>query len=118
MFKLDKNGTTLVMHKGNTGTLRIHLNGYSFGPSDRAYFAMGDGKGTIVKSAICEIVNGCVEIAFANADTKNLAEGSYPYGLTVATDPVYDDGKIVNGSCVITPDDDHVVQIVDTTALI
>ena len=33
MFRLDEDGTTILMHRGNTGILRINLSGYSFGTS-------------------------------------------------------------------------------------
>ena len=54
MFRLE-NGTTLVMHRGNTGTLRIRLRGYTFGSGDRVLFMMKSMSGTEIKSKICEV---------------------------------------------------------------
>ena len=119
MFKLDTDGTTILMYRGNTGTLRIKLTGYSFGNSDRVYFAMADRTGTVVKEAICQVEDGHIEIPFVNTDTDYLPAGDYPYAITAATDPEYDEhGKIVNGSGVCTPRDDMVIRIRNTTALI
>ena len=65
------------------------------------------------------MVDGCIEIPFVNTDTDYLPPGDYPYAITAATDPVYDsEQKIVNGSGVNTPEDDHVIRIKSTTALI
>ena len=54
MFQL-KYKTTIEMHRGNTGTLRIHLKGYTFGANDRVLFMMKSMSGTEVKSKICEV---------------------------------------------------------------
>ena len=119
MFKLDTDGTTILMHRGNTGTLRIHLSGYTFGNDDRVYFCMSYPNGTPVKEENCQVdQDGYIEIEFINTDTDYLQPGDYPYAVTAATDPVYDDGKIVNGSGVCTPHDDMVIRIKGTTALI
>lgn len=107
------------MHRGNTGTVTIRLTGYTFGNDDRVYFAMRNQSGTIVKEAICQVEDGAISIPFVNTDTDYLPAGDYPYAITAATDPVYDTGgKIVNGSDVHTPEDDHVIRIFDTTALV
>lgn len=118
MFKLDTDGTTILMIRGNTGTVKIHLTGYTFGNNDRVYFAVKSSSGTIVKEAICEVdENGCIEIPFVNTDTDNLSPGIYSYGYTAVTDPEYDQGgKIVNGSGVCTPSFDKIIRIYDTAA--
>ena len=119
MFKLDTDGTTILMHRGNTGTLRIKVTVYEFGNDDRVYFAMAHPGGTIVKEAICEVdEEGWIEIEFVNTDTDYLSPGDYHWAVTAATDPVYDSGKIVNGSGVSTPRDDMIIRIKNTTALI
>ena len=119
MFKLEADGRTIVMHRGNTGTVRIKLTGYTFGNDDRVYFCMAYPNGTPVKEAICQVdEDGYIEIPFVNTDTDYLQPGDYPYAVTAATDPVYESGKIVNGSGVCTPEDDHVIRIKGTTALI
>lgn len=118
MFKLAEDGTTLMLHRGNTGTLRIKLKGYSFGSNDRAYWAMVAQNGTPIRDKICEIVDGYIEIPFENTDTDYLSPGTYYYAVTAATDPVYENGKIVNGSGVSTPHDDMAIIISDTAALV
>ena len=117
MFKLDTDGKTILMFRGNTGNVKIHLTGYTFGTNDRVYFAVASSSGTIVKEAICEVdEEGCIEIPFVNTDTDSLAPGIYSYGYTAVTDPVYENGKIVNGSGVCTPDFDKIIRIYDTSA--
>ena len=116
MFQL-KDKTTIEMHRGNTGTLRIHLKGYTFGANDRVLFMMKSMSGTEVKSKICEVdAEGYIEIPFVNTDTDYLRPGMYSYGYTAVTDPVYEDGKIVNGSGVCTPSFDKTIRLYDTTA--
>ena len=117
MFKLEADGRTISMHRGNTGTVRIKLTGYSFGTNDRVYFCMAHPNGTPVKEAICQVdANGYIEVPFVNTDTDQLPPGIYSYGYTAVTDPVYDQGKIVNGSGVCTPSFDKTIRIYDTSA--
>ena len=121
MFKLDTDGTTILMHKGNTGKLRINLTGYTFGNNDRVLFRMLSSGGSEIKAVVCEVVDGAIEIDFINTDTDGLSPGLYYYGITAATDPEYDDqGRIVDGSGVSTPEslNAKVIRIYDTTALI
>lgn len=120
MFKLADDGTTILMHRGNTGTLTINLTGYTFGNNDRVLFMMKSQSGSEVKSQICQVVDGAIEIPFVNTDTDYLAPGDYIYAITAATDPVYDDGRIVNGSGVYTPEEinNKIIRVYDTAALI
>ncbi len=121
MFKLDTDGTTILMHRGNTGVLKINLTGYSFGNNDRVLFMMKGQNGTEVKSKICTVEDGAIEIEFVNTDTDYLSAGDYIYAITAATDPVYDQGgKIVNGTDVYTPleTNNKIIRIYDTAALI
>ena len=104
MFALDTDGKTILMHQGNTGTLRIKLNGYTFGANDRVRFEVRDSSGTILKYKNCEVdANGYISIAFTNTDTDYLSPGDYLYGITAVADPVYDGTTITNGSKVYTP---------------
>lgn len=121
MFKLDEDGSTILMHRGNTGTVRITLDGYSFGNDDRVLFRMRSSNGTVIKNVICQVTDGAIEVSFVNTDTDYLAPGYYYYGVTAATDPVYDDeGNITDGSGVSTPEElnEKLVRIFETTALI
>ena len=120
MFKLDTDGTTILMHRGNTGVLRINLSGYSFGNDDRVLFIMKSMSGSEIKSKICQVEDGAIEIEFVNTDTDYLSAGDYIYAITAATDPVYENGKIVNGTDVYTPNETNnkIIRIYDTAALI
>lgn len=120
MFRLDTDGTTILMHRGNTGVLKINLSGYTFGNDDRVLFMMKSQSGTEVKSKICQVEDGAIEIEFVNTDTDYLSAGDYIYAITAATDPVYENGKIVNGTDVYTPNETNnkIIRIYDTAALI
>ncbi len=120
MFKLDTDGTTILMHRGNTGVLKINLSGYSFGNDDRVLFMMKSMSGSEIKSKICQVEDGAIEIEFVNTDTDYLSAGDYIYAITAATDPVYENGKIVNGTDVYTPNETNnkIIRIFDTAALI
>ena len=115
MFVVE--GNEIRLHRGDTGTIGITASGYTFGNNDRVYFAMASSSGTIVKEAICQVdADGCIEIPFVNTDTDQLPPGIYSYGYTAVTDPVYDQGKIVNGSGVCTPSFDKTIRLYDTSA--
>ena len=121
MFKLANDGTTILMHRGNTGIVRINLTGYTFGNNDRVLFVMKDSAGTEIKSAICQVEDGAIEVEFVNTDTDYLHAQDCIYAITAAADPVYDDsGKIVNGSGICTPEEtnNRIIRIIDTVALI
>ena len=121
MFKLADDGTTILMHRGNTGVLKINLTGYTFGNDDRVLFMMRSRTGTEVKSKICQVEDGAIEIEFVNTDTDYLAPDDYFYAITAATDPEYDtSGNIVDGSGVFTPEETNnkTIRIYDTAALI
>lgn len=120
MFRLDEDGTTILMHRGNTGILRINLSGYTFGNLDRVLFMMKSMSGTEIKSQICQVVDNSIEIEFVNTDTDQQRAGDYIYAITAVTDPVYDGGKIVDGSGVCTPveTNNKIIRIIDTVALV
>ena len=73
-----------------------------------------------VAGVICQVVDRKIEIPFVNTDTDYLAPGDYIYAITAATDPVYEDGKIVNGTGVDTPEktNNKIIRGLDTAALI
>lgn len=120
MFRLNADGTTIEMIRGNTGTLRIRLTGYTFGNNDRVLFSMRNPGGTEVKSEICEVdENGWIEVEFVNSDTDYLRKGDYTYAVTAVTDPEYDaGGKMIDGSGVDTPVEinNKIIRIYDTAA--
>ena len=120
MFKLDADGTTILMHRGNTGVIRFVLDGYTFGNLDRVLFVMKSMSGTEIKNKICEVEDNAIEIEFVNTDTDYLSAQDYIYAITAVTDPIYDDGKIVDGSGVCTPieTNNKIIRIIDTAALV
>ena len=118
MFVLMDDGSTIMMHRGNTGTVRITLTGYTFAASDRLVFRLVDMAGKVIKEAVCAITGGVAEVAFANSDTDSADPGLYRWGVTVVTDPDYDSGKVVDGSAVCTPVCDGLLKLLDTAALV
>lgn len=117
MFQIDKNGG-LTMHKGNTGTVRVTLTGYTFGSADRAVFAIRDRNGLLIKQIISPIESGHADFTLVNTDTDNTDPGRYRWGVTVVTDPTYDGGDIVDGSAVCTPLKDLPLYLLDPAALV
>lgn len=107
MFVVNESTKAITLHRGDTGAVTITLTGYDFSNvTARAVFSVKNS-GTTVKEEICQIdENNQFTVEFANEDTDYLSPGTYEYDVRVVIDPVYDDdGKIINGSEVMTPED-------------
>ena len=46
-FKVE--GTTITMHRGDTGEMTVTASGYAFESTGRALFTIKDGTGTEIK---------------------------------------------------------------------
>ncbi len=103
MFALD--GLTILLSRGDTGTLTIRETGATFASDDRAVFTVRDPQGGVVIEKVLEIDDGAVEVGFENADTDSLAAGSYTWDIRYVVTPVYDtpSGRITGGAEVLTP---------------
>ena len=104
MFGVE--GYTITLSRGDTGAIRITAStDYTFEDTDRALFSIKNAIGEIVKQQAFKIdENNSFTVSFFNADTDNLAAGSYSWDVRYIIHPYYDsDGNIVDGDQVITP---------------
>lgn len=109
MFIVD--GYNISLSRGDTGALRVNadatLDGaaFTFGADDRALFSIKNANGEIVMQKALEMENNSFVVYFLNADTDSLAPGQYTYDVRYIIHPYYnDDGVIVDGDQVITPE--------------
>lgn len=117
MFIID--GTTITLSRGDTGEVTIGATGYTFGSNDRALFTIRNASTKEVKvRRILEIINNIVTITFVNSDTDSLDAGKYEWDIRYVINPVYDDGEIVDGDEVITPNDPMLINLKTTVGQI
>ena len=117
MFRID--GTTITLSRGDTGEVIIAATGYSFGSNDRALFTVRSAATKEVKMRrILEITDNTVTVTFVNSDTDNLDAGKYEWDIRYVINPIYDDGDIVDGDEVITPQDPMVINLKTTVGQI
>ena len=111
MYNVD--GTTIKLSRGDTGALIVEadatLNGepFTFGSDDRAVFSIKNNQGEIVMQKVSAMTDNAFTVYFLNADTDSLAPGNnYSWDVRYVIHPYYDDdGKIIDGDQVITPEE-------------
>ena len=98
MIKVDDN-SNITIPQGDTGLVSVALNGVVLAVGDMCIFAVKDGTTELLRKLIAPTDGVCV-ISLANADTENIAVGSYRWDLRVVLSPVYntDNTDIVNGT--------------------
>lgn len=104
MFGVE--GYVITLSRGDTGAIKFTADTtHTFDAVDRALFSIKNAVGEIVKQQAFEIdENKAFVVSFFNADTDNLAAGSYSWDVRYIIHPYYDDqGNIVDGDQVITP---------------
>lgn len=118
MFEVDGNNITLSI--GDTGALDIiaeaTLDGepFTFGADDRALFSVKNGNGEVVKENIYEMTDNTFRVYFLNGDTDKLAAATYQWDVRYIIHPYYDEnGNIVNGDQVITPEEPMTVNLIN-----
>lgn len=95
--------------RGDTGALRVTISGdIALAPGDMLVFGLYNPKTkeTMLRKQ-ATIADGSAEVHFTNADTRELAAGSYKYNLRVVTDPEYG----ANGDVICADDSDNVLSI-------
>ena len=100
------NGYTITLSRGDTGAIKFTADtAHTFETEDRALFSIKNAIGEVVKQAAFELdENKAFVVTFFNADTDNLAAGSYSWDVRYIIHPYYDAaGNIVDGDQVITP---------------
>lgn len=111
MFNVDMTRSAIELTRGDTGAVTISVTGYTFGPDDRALFSIKSG-GQIIKQRAYELVNNEFTVTFYNADTENLAPGSYSWDVRYVINPYYsEDGNIIDGDQIITPNEPMTVTV-------
>lgn len=100
------NGYVITLSRGDTGAIKFTANTeYTFDADDRALFSIKNAVGDVVKQQAFPLdENKSFVVPFLNADTDNLAAGTYSWDVRYVLHPYYDsEGKIVDGDQVITP---------------
>lgn len=106
MFGVE--GTVISLSRGDTGAIKfIADTDYTFETEDRALFSIKNGVGEVVKQSAFELdENKAFVVTFFNADTDNLAPGTYNWDVRYVIHPYYDSqGRIIDGDQVITPNE-------------
>lgn len=117
MLTID--GNHIYINRGDTGAVRIRSTGYTFAAADRCVFTLRAPDGSVVKEEAFPLTDGAFEVAFLNADTRNLAPGDgYYWGITYYMNPYYKPGETIpyNGNIVYTPTKSHMPFTIWTTA--
>ena len=100
------NGYTISLSRGDTGAIKFTADTtHTFESEDRALFSVKNAIGEVVKQAAFELdENKAFVVSFFNADTDNLAAGTYSWDVRYIIHPYYDtSGNIIDGDQVITP---------------
>lgn len=102
----DVNGYVITLSRGDTGSIKlIAETEYTFEEEDRALFSVKNAIGEVVKQAAFPIdAEKSFVVSFFNSDTDTLAAGTYTWDVRYIIHPYYDDdGNIIDGNQVITP---------------
>lgn len=112
MFSVD--GFVITLSRGDTGAIKfIADTDHTFDSVDRALFSIKNAVGEVVKQAAFALdENKAFVVSFFNADTDNLAAGTYSWDVRYIIHPYYDtSGNIVDGDQVITPNKPMEMQL-------
>lgn len=94
MFNVE--GTTITISKGDTGAILFTANAtrkdtgapYTFGERDRALFSIKQGD-RVIKRKCYSLKNNMFTVVFFNADTDQLANGTYNWDVRYVINPYY-----------------------------
>ena len=114
MFYVE--GNVITLSRGDTGAIKfIADTDYTFETDDRALFSIKNAVGEVVKqSAFALDENKAFVVTFFNADTDNLAPGTFNWDVRYIIHPYYDSsGKIIDGDQVITPNQPMQLQLLN-----
>ena len=108
MFNVDLDTMEIRMHRGDTGSFKVHAereSGTAWTADDRMLFTVRNAQGEIVLQRFYrlddawEIGDGTVLIEFHNDDTDTWSNGQYATELRFNVSPIWD-GTAPTGRCV------------------
>ncbi len=108
MFSVDLESMAITMHRGDTGSFKVHAerkSGESWTDDDRMIFTIKNQNGETVIQRFYrlddqyDLGDGYVLIEFHNDDTDHLDNGQYAVELRFVISPVWD-GTAPTGRCV------------------
>lgn len=112
MFNVE--GNTITLSRGDTGAIKFTASTtHTFAEEDRALFSIKNAIGEMVKQQAFPLdADKAFVVSFFNADTDSLAAGAYLWDVRYVIHPYYDDdGNIVDGDQVITPNQPMTMQL-------
>lgn len=136
MFNVDLATGRVTMHRGDTGSFKIHAErsgGDSWTEDDRMLYTVRNSQGEIVLQRFYrlddqyDLGDGVVLIEFHNDDTDTWANGTYDVERRYIIDPIWEgtaptsrcadaltaDARIVEGSVVRVPATGHTTMTLD-----
>lgn len=108
-FQYSASSGRITCPRGDTGALRVTISGdISLLPGDMLVFGLYDPKTkeTLLRKQAA-ITEGAAMLRFTNADTREMAAGSYKYNLRIVTNPEYD----ADGNVICVDDSDNVLSV-------
>lgn len=112
MFQI--NGNNIVMSRGDTARFTFRATGHAFKATSRALFTVKAANGRVMFENTYPLTDGEFTVVWGNEVTDTWPSGSYSYDVRYVDDPVYADGRIVNGSWVETPIQPQSITILNT----
>lgn len=103
MFNVNGSTNEITLTAGDTGSFDVTVTGIEFGVDDRAVWTVKDGTGAKIFERYYEITNGGFVVVFTNSDTDSLPAGQYSWDMRFVVAPIWEDGRIVDGTIVNTP---------------
>lgn len=108
MFAVDLETMAITMHRGDTGSFKVHAeraSGDAWTENDRLLFTVKDGQGDVVLQRFYrlddqwDLGDGTVLIEFHNNDTDTWQNGQYSTELRYNIEPIWN-GTVPTGRCV------------------
>ena len=103
MFKAS--GHLISISAGDTGIIRMPVEGAKLADKDRAVFTVKNKTGTIMIHKVIKPENaGEFVIPFVNADTEGMTPGNYEWDVRIVLNAkIGAGGDVVDGGTIATP---------------
>lgn len=102
----ESSGTQILLTQGDTGLLTIKTGGsdHEFTSSDRAVFTVRHLNGRLLVEMVLQPeADGTVQIPFTSDLSDEWKPDLYEWDIRYVIDAVFTDGRVTDGSEVITP---------------